>query len=1050
MCTIVRSQSDECATATVISPVGFSTSCSNVVSATTLGATASPLPAGCGVGSDDDVWYRFTASSATTIIRFSNIRNTSTAASEALFFALYEGSCPSATTSFYCSSAIFLSGYRVVQGLTPGTEYYLRTWSNGTTARINFGLCVQSAPTAPANDDCAGAIAISTQPFGTSCTSPVAGNTTSATASTPSSPCAAVDENDDVWYSFTASSSSIILRFSNVVHTIDGSTGSLGYALYNNTCPVGTTTVSCESFSGFGNGYQIIDGLTSGTTYLLRLFSTNANNFISFNFCIQDVPAAPVNDECNSAINITTQPFGDNCTASVVANTMGSTASASSPSCAGGDSNDDIWYSFTANSASVILRFSNVLHTIDGSTGSLGYALYNNTCPSSPVAQSCAAFVGFGSGYRIIEGLTPGTTYLLRLFSSNGNNYISFNFCVQDVPAAPVNDHCANAITVATQPFGSSCSATVSANTTGATLSSPVSSCTGTESNDDIWYRFTASSASIIIRFNNLVQTNEGSTGSLGYALYNSACPASTAAVSCSNFIGFGGGYRVIDGLIAGNTYYLRLYSSGANNYMSFDFCIQDVPPSPVNNECANAVAIATQPYGTGCSTSIDAATTGATMSSPATSCSSVDINDDIWYSFTANSASVILRFANATDVVTGNFANLGYALYNNTCPASTTSLSCNINIGFGGGYEIIEGLIPGNTYYLRLFSTGVNNYMSFNFCVQDVPAPPANNECVVAVTVPVVLSGGACFDNTANTTGATRSANSAGCIVVVQDNDDTWYRFVATGSSAVLRFSNVENTVTGATAGLGYALYNNCPASAASIACDDLAGQGSGSVLFAGLVAGNTYYVRLFGSMRNDYVRFNFCIQDPLAVLPLKFISFNGNASSQGNLLKWIVAKDMEIQKLVVERSIDGNVFTAIAEKTRNQFIREGTDEWEYQYADNQLSSSLYHYRIRMEDVNGQQLYSTIIRISKQGVPRMITLYPNPANEWVRVELKGNNRQSGAISIIDMNGRIIKRQTFSPAQAFAMLDIRTLSKGVYRMMIYSGDEMEHTAFIKQ
>lgn len=1352
-------QSDECAGATVITPVAFGTGCSSTVSGNTSAATASAFAPSCASGADDDVWYRFTANSASIVIRFSNVRNASTSANEILLFAVYESACPSSTASFYCSNTIFANGYRIIQGLTPGNDYYVRIWSASTTVRINFDLCVQNVTAAPANDDCAGAIAINTQPFGSSCTTPIAANTSGSTASTPASACVPADENDDIWYSFTANSSSIILRFSNAIHTIDGSTGSLGYALYAGNCP--GTAVSCDNFIGFGSGYQIIDGLVAGNIYRIKLFSTNANNFMSFNFCIQDVPAPPANDECSNAIPIATQPFSNNCTLPMTGNTTGATASAQAPSCATADNNDDIWYSFTANSTSVILRFNNVVHTIDGSTSSFGYALYNATCPSSTAAQLCAAFIGFGGGYRIIDGLVPGNTYLLRLFSTGSNNYISFNFCVQDVPSAPANNECSNAIAITTQPFGEACASSTAANTTGATISAQVPSCATNDSNDDIWYSFVASSASVVLRFSNAIHTIDGSTGSLGYALYNTACPTSTASLSCANFIGFGSGYRIIDGLTPGNTYYLRLYSSSVNNYMSFEFCVQDVPAPPPNNECANAIAISTQPFGTSCAAGITANTTGATMSSPASSCTSTDNNDDIWYSFVANSASVVLRFANAIDPMTNTSGNPGYALYNGSCPAATSNLACNNNIGFNNGYEIIDGLTPGNTYYLRLFSTGANNYLSFTFCVQDVPAPPANNECINATPVALVPWNGNCFTNSANTTGATRSANSPSCASGLIDNDDIWYQFIATGPTAVFRFNNVVTTVAGGATGIGYALYNNCPAGAASLACDDFIAQGTGSVLLSGLTPGNTYYLRLFGGFRNDYVSFNFCLQEPIpndecsgalnlavsngfcntpliaslggsttspgfgvpscqgisatndvwfrtiipstgnliiqtsavdlsvhdlvmtaytgacgsltqiacddngnpetfpsanhsrivltgrpagqviyirvtatissledrfaicawdetpavlpaispggnciavptktinavngniymwvplydnsgniiaeiysdghdlgtitphlyvntgairrsggqyyldrnisiqisqvlsgmvkvryyilnnelqslqaadagvtgigslsviktpascqpvlsgtptilpatatgsygsdhylqsnnnsfssfyfirsnAVLPLKILSFEGSPATRGNALKWVVAKDMEINKLVVERSADGVLFTNITEQRRNDFTNAFNDNWEYKYIDNQFSSATNYYRIRMEDVNGRSLYSTVIRISQQGNPSIIKIYPNPANDQLRIELTGNNRDVGIISVVDINGRVMISQSVSSRQAYTIINVSSLAKGLYKIMIRNGDESRYGSFIKQ
>ncbi len=424
----------------------------------------------------------------------------------------------------------------------------------------------------PANDDCSGAIAISTTAYNTTCVSSIAATTINATTSTPATTCGGSNNDDDVWYSFIAASQSAIVRVSGAVYIPTG-TASISFEIYSGNCAA-PTSLFCNSNLAFGSGYQIVSGLTIGNTYYLRFWTANTINDANFNFCVQDAVAPPANDECANAINITTQPFGIACAASVSVNTAGATKSSPNADCSSTDINDDVWYRFTPNSSSAILRFSNGIYTTSTGVLSLGFALYNSACPFTTTTVACSPFFGFGSGYQIIDGLTIGNTYYLRLFSLGPNNYCSFDFCVQDVPAPPANNDCVGVIPVTTQPFGINCAASVNVNTTGATKSTPNADCSSTDINDDVWYSFTANSASVIVRFSNGSYITNTGILSLGYALYNSACPSTTATVACSSSFGFGSGYQIITGLTIGNTYYLRLFSLGTNNYCSFDFCV--------------------------------------------------------------------------------------------------------------------------------------------------------------------------------------------------------------------------------------------------------------------------------------------------------------------------------------------------------------------------------------------------------------------------------------------------------------------------------------------
>ncbi len=275
-----------------------------------------------------------------------------------------------------------------------------------------------------------------------------------------------------------------------------------------------------------------------------------------------------------------------------------------------------------------------------------------------------------GAGYKIFDGLTIGREYYLRFWSSlTGTSTISFNFCVQDVPAAPVNDECSTAAAITPQPFSTNCTSVISAATAGATQSLPDPSCSNSFNNDDIWYSFIAVSNIVRISFSNARQALSSGNANIGYALYENSCPASSTAFSCNINIGGGSGSALIAGLTPGNTYYLSFFSFGANNYMTFDFCLQDVSPAPGNDECNNAAVIIPQSSGTICNAPIAATTVGATQSLPDPSCANNYNNDDIWYSFVAVTNGIRINFSNARQVVGSGNANVGYALYENELP---------------------------------------------------------------------------------------------------------------------------------------------------------------------------------------------------------------------------------------------------------------------------------------------------------------------------------------------------------------------------------------------
>jgi PQQ-dependent dehydrogenase (s-GDH family) len=261
---------DECSGAITLTSA---TSCSNT-SGTIVNATASTgLPVGCETGgTHNDVWYRFVASGTTHTISISG-QGTNFTSPE---IQLYGGTCGS-LTSIGCGITSLTSS-----SLTNGSAYYVRVSNVGSSPATNggFNICVTHPTPPPSNDDCAGAVTLTSA---TNCSN-TAGTLVSATA-TAGLPvgCEPAGTHYDVWYKFVAS---------NTTHavTISGQGTNFTNAriqLYSGTCGA-LNSDTC------GNTLLSSTTLTSGITYYIRV-SNVGSNIVSnggFNICVTHPPAS--------------------------------------------------------------------------------------------------------------------------------------------------------------------------------------------------------------------------------------------------------------------------------------------------------------------------------------------------------------------------------------------------------------------------------------------------------------------------------------------------------------------------------------------------------------------------------------------------------------------------------------------------------------------------------------------------------------------------------------------------------------------------------------
>ena len=163
----------------------------------------------------------------------------------------------------------------------------------------------------------------------------------------------------------------------------------------------------------------------------------------------------------------------------------------------------------------------------------------------------------------------------------------------------------------------------------------------------------------------------------------------------------------------------------------------------------------------------------------------------------------------------------------------------------------------------MRVFKTGGNISSSggFDICVTH-PNSPANDDCATAT---LLTSNHSCNTTAGNMRYATSNGPAGACAGTLTTTYDVWYRFVANSPMHAVRVTNLGNNLTAATTYIEV-LSGTCGA-LTSLSCQTAATRDT----VAGLVIGNTYYVRVYvtnnptASATSDW-NFNICIQNPPA----------------------------------------------------------------------------------------------------------------------------------------------------------------------------------------
>ncbi len=683
----------------------------------------------------------------------------------------------------------------------------------------------------PTNDECSGAINV---PVNTdmSCTNTVQGTLNGATASPVASSACAGNEDDDVWFSFTATQTSHPIKLINLF----GTTSNLCISVWEGNCNA-LSFVPGSCYTSYSN--STASNLTIGQTYYVRVYSySSVSQNTTFNICVNTFPLPPVNDECSGAIPV---PINNNmsCTNTALGTVFQATASNLNPDFCPGTEDDDVWFSFVATQAKHFI----IITTIQGTNTTLCNSIWTGDCNNlTLVPNSCNSF-----NYNDPSNLVAGQTYYIRVFSLITESINStFKVCIETPPLPPINDDSSGAIAL-TVNSDATCSSVTLGTVQSATPSDVNNSlCDGNE-DDDVWYTFVATNNKHKINLSYV----QGNNILMNFSVWSGdSSNLNLVPNSCS----MEGGITV-SGLTIGNTYYLRVYSNDnfpVNTF--FNVCISTLPPAPSNDECIGAIALLTVDENTPCTLFGTGTLVGATSSNVDTTQCDGNEDDDVWFSFVATNPSHEVYFSN----IQGGTSGLNYSLWEggNCNNLSILTYSCS---PASSSHQI--GLTPGETYYIRVFSYGdaIEN-TSFTICIGNF-TPLVNDEYTGAIPLTMNTDLNCTNITYGNVMGATSSAEDPYDCLGSPD-DDLWYSFVATQTSHLINLDIITDQKIYQSLWKGNG--NNLEF------VPDSCGMAN-SNLVTDLSIGTTYYIRIYSQsgFPNQNIPFGICITTtpPLAV---------------------------------------------------------------------------------------------------------------------------------------------------------------------------------------
>ncbi len=913
------------------------------------------------------------------------------------------------------------SASTTVTGITANTsttlQWTLTNTISGCTLTDNVVL-TNNAVCPPSNDNCSSAISFPAIPTDGSCSNLNNQSTAGASNSnvTPSGSCTfnSGTPDDDVWFKFVATTTTHILTATWVSGNTD-----IYWQIFSGSCGSTMNSILCTDVNSGGT----VTGLTIGQTYYVRLYTWSSTGATTQNICISSPPPPPTNDNCNNAIPFPTIPTNGTCSNLNNQYTSSATNSNVNPNgfCTSnsGTPDDDVWFSFVATTTSHILSATYVSGNTD-----IYWQVFSGSCASTMNTLLCTDNDAGGT----ITGLTIGQTYYVRLYTWSSSGSTTQNICLSAPPPPPTNDNCAGATAFPVIPTNGTCANLLNQSTNAATNSNvtPSGACTTNPvtPDDDVWFSFVATTTTHI-----LSSTWVSGNTDIYWQVFSGSCNSTMNSLLCTDNDAGG----TISGLTIGQTYYIRLYTWSTLVTTTQNLCISSPPPPPINDECSGATQVTVNDSPNTCTLQTEGTIAGATSSGVALGSCFGTADDDVWFSFIANSNSINITLNN----VTGSTTDLYHSVYSGNCGTLGTALICS-----DPNSSTLNGLTIGNTYFVRVYSytstSGQNT--TFNVCISPTPPPPTNITCDLVAP----FCSGSPYVFQAQEGGADAPVGpNYGCLSTKPN--PTWFYLEidisGTISIDLTAGSDIDFAIWGPYANLT-AAKAACSSFPAPLDCS-YSSSNTEQINISNAQTGEVYVVLVTNYA--DVIQNITLNQAPDAtattncniLLPIELLFFNAKKINKKLIeITWSTASEANNDFFTLERSENGlnfeNLIIIDGAGNSNQIL-------DYHTYDYNPFDKVTYYRLKQTDFNDEYSYSTVIAIYGDFDKNEINnIHPNPTSGNLNFDVKLIQDSKISIEVYDFLGRIILTEIKNLKSGKSSENIVTenLAKGIYILKI--------------
>jgi hypothetical protein len=182
-------------------------------------------------------------------------------------------------------------------------------------------------------------------------------------------------------------------------------------------------------------------------------------------------------------------------------------------------------------------------------------------------------------------------------------------------------------------------------------------------------------------------------------------------------------------------------------------------------------------------------------------------------------------------------------------------------------------------------------------------------------------------------------------------------------------------------------------------------------------------------------------------APLPVSLTNFSGKRDGNTSVLSWTTSAEINNHHFMVERSKDAKTFMPISGSIASKAPNGNSQtELKYGFTDNTPNLGHNYYRLQQVDIDGHSSNSHVVDVYF-GEETIVSLYPNPANKVVYLDIQTPKATNAQAKIMDAAGRVVKTIAMQVQAGGSnhQIDISDLADGIYMLQVSNNKGLQYT-----